>query len=49
MTYGVDDDFGFRRFVEDHIGIAQGRHAPNGWIVVRVPMPGYSNRRSTIA
>ena len=33
MTDGVDDDLGLGRFVEDHIGIGQGRHAPDGRIV----------------
>ncbi len=33
MTDGVNDDFSLRRFVENHIGVRQGYHAPDGWII----------------
>ena len=33
MTDGVDDDLGLRHFVEDHVRVGQGGHAPDGWIV----------------
>ena len=33
MTDGVNDDFGFRGLVKNHVRIGQGRHAPDGWVV----------------